>query len=231
MDSFARQLTARDKTFMLSTYFNITVVAEWCTFVVAVILLDKKTKVWQLFILLLLLTLCVETFGWYLSSVLKKHGNALPFNFLMLIGNSFFIWFFTKAKSLEKLRRILLYFLYFFLVIGLINLFWFQGFWIYNSHSETVGDIMTASICCYFFYTLLTADEHINLLRFDYFWLATGLLFYSLGSALLYQFSGTLKDYYDQYHLNIGTYINYTLNLILYICFVIAFFFRWKTTR
>lgn len=149
----------------------------------------------------------------------------------MLCSTSFFIWFFTKAKSLQPVKRTLHYAMYFFMIFALVNLFFFQGLWTYNSNSETLGDIMLAVICCYFFYTLLTADEHIDLLRLDYFWLATGLLFYSLGSALLYQFSGVLRDFYLKSHLDIGTYINYALNLILYTGFIIAFFFRWKTTR
>ncbi len=200
-------------------------------FIATIFLLNKKTDVWQLFIVMLFLTICAETIGWYVRVKLHNYSNALPFNLLMLLSTSFFIWFFTKAKYLQHVKRTLLYATYFFVIFALINLFFFQGLWIYNSNSETVGDIMLAVICCYFFYTLLSADEHVDLLSLDYFWLATGLLFYSLGSALLYQFSGTLKDYYDEYRIDIGTYINYALNLILYISFTIAFFFRWKTTR
>jgi hypothetical protein len=52
-----------------------------------------------------------------------------------------------------------------------------------------------------------------------------------LGSALLYQFSDLLGKYYEQTKINVGQYINYTLNLILYSCLIIAFICRRKTTR
>ncbi|MDB5198741.1 MAG: hypothetical protein JWO92_704 [Chitinophagaceae bacterium] len=216
---------------MISSYFNITIIAEWICFIAALILLHKKTKVWRLFILLLFLTLCAETTGWYMRTRHHQFHNALPFNFLMIISTTFLIWFFTKAASLQKMKKVLNYLNYFFILFAVINLFFFQGFWKYNSFSETLGDIMLAIICCYFFYTLLTEKNYVDLLRLDYFWLATGIFFSALGSALLYQFSGVLRDYYLRSKIDIGTYINYSLNLILYISLIIAFICRWKTTR
>jgi hypothetical protein len=78
---------------------------------------------------------------------------------------------------------------------------------------------------------MIKDNEEIDLLRYDYFWLATGVLFYSLGSALLYQFSNVLGHYYQRTHINVGNYINYALNLILYSTLIIAFIWRRKTTR
>jgi len=216
---------------MLSDYFNITVIAEWCCFIVALILLDKKTGLWRLFILWLFLILCTETTGWYLRSQLHQYRNALPFNLLMLVSNVFLIWFFSKSKYLQRVSKLLLYFDCFFILFGLVNLFFFQGPWTYNSYSETLADIALAAICCYFFYLVLTAKEYVNLIRLDYFWLAVGVLFSALGSALLYQFSDALWEYYLQSKIAIGTYINYGINLILYSSLIIAFINRWKTTR
>ncbi|MBL0356520.1 MAG: hypothetical protein IPP72_06300 [Chitinophagaceae bacterium] len=216
---------------MINSYLNVTVIAEWCTFIASVLLLDKKTTHWRLFIILLFLVLCTETAGWYMYNKLGMFNNALPFNILMLLSNVFFIWFFSTATALQQVKKWLTFFSSFFLAFGLINLFFFQGLWVYNSFSESLGDIILVLICCYFIFTLLKAREHIDLLRFDYFWLATGLLFYCLGSALLYQFSNLLGKYYEHTKVNIGEYINYALNLILYSSLIIAFICRRKTTR
>jgi len=216
---------------MLSTYFNITVIAEWCTFTAAILLLDKKTKVWRLFILLFILIIATETTGWYLRTQMHQLNNALPFNLLMIVSTTFFIWFFTKTKYLFKIKQTLVYTGWIFALFAIINLFFFQGFTDYNAYSETLGDIMLSLICCYFLFTLLKDQEYINLLGYDYFWIATGILFYSMGSALLYQFSGVLREYYLESKFDIGTYINYGLNLILYTSLIIAFICRWKVTR
>jgi hypothetical protein len=216
---------------MMAEYFNITVIAEWITFFAAIILLDKRTGLWQLFILLMFVTLCAETIGWYMRTQRNIFDNALPFNILMIVSNVFFIWFFSKAKTLKYIKKLLMLLIYFFAVFATVNLIFFQGFWRYNSFSESLVDIAVVIICCYFLLALVRDNEHINLLSFDYFWLANGLLFYGLGSALLYNFSYLLREYYQQTKIDIGTYINYALNFILYTSFIIAFICRRKTTR
>lgn len=216
---------------MINSYLNITVIAEWLTFIISIIVLDRKTTVWRLFILLLFLVLCTETLGWYMYNRWKISNNALPFNILMLLSNSFFMWFFSRVTVLQKIKKWLLFFMCLFIAFGLVNLFYFQGLWVYNSFSESLGDIILSIICCYFLFTLVKNAEHIDILRFDYFWLANGILFYSLGSALLYQFSYLLISHYKQTGINVGEYINYGLNLILYSSLIIAFICRRKITR
>jgi hypothetical protein len=212
-------------------YFNITVIAEWFTFFAALLLLDKKTDAWLLFIPLMFAVLCTETIGWYMHVKLKVLDNALPFNILMILSNAFFIWFFSNAILLHPIHKLLKWLATAFVILATINLLFFQGPWKYNSFSESAADILLVIICCYFLFTIVKSNEHFNLVSFDYFWLATGLLFYCLGSALLYQFSYLLRDYYEQTKIDIGTYVNYTLNLILYTCLIIAFICRRKATR
>ncbi len=213
------------------TYFNITVTSEWLTFFAALLLLDKRTGIWQLFIPLMFLVLCTESIGWYMHVKQQIFDNALPFNILMIISNLFFIWFFSKAALLLPIQQLFKSLAVGFVAFALINLFFFQGPWQYNSFSESAADVILVIICCYFLFTIVKSNEHFNLISFDYFWLATGLLFYCLGSALLYQFSYLLRDYYEQTKIDIGTYVNYTLNLILYTCLIVAFICRRKTTR
>ena len=138
---------------------------------------------------------------------------------------------FSKAALLQPIQQLLKSLAVAFVVFALINLLFFQGPWQYNSFSESAADVILVIICCYFLFTIVKSNEHFNLISFDYFWLATGLLFYCLGSALLYQFSYLLRDYYEQTKIDIGTYVNYTLNLILHTCLIIAFICRRKTTR
>lgn len=216
---------------MINSYLNITVIAEWLTFFASILILDRRTTVWRLFIVWLFLVLCTETIGWFMYSKWNMSENALPYNILMLITAVFFMWFFMRSTMLQPIKKWLIFFTGFFIIFGLINLFFFQGFWIYNSFSEALADIILSVICCYFLFTLVKNAEHVDLLRFDYFWLANGILFYSLGSALLYQFSYLLHNYYEQTKINVGEYINYTLNLILYTSLITAFICRRKTTR
>lgn len=216
---------------MLSSYLTVTVISEWVAFLVSLLLLDRKTTYWRLFIPLLFVALCVETIGWYLYNKCGISNNALPFNILLLLSNLYFIWFLSKANIISSAKSKFQIWGGFYLLFALVNLFFFQGVWIYNSYSESLGDIIVSIMCFYLVFSLLKSTEHIDLLKFDYFWLASGLLFYCLGSALLYQFSTIFKAFADLTHFNIGEYINYALNIFLNSCLVIAFICRRKATR
>jgi len=216
---------------MLSGYFNITIIEEWITFIAALILLNRRTAIWQLFKILMAVILIAETTGWYLRTHGHRHENAIPFNLLMLVTDAFLIWFFARTKWFEKERKMLSISIALFFAFWLINLIFFQGQWIYNYFSERLADILLSEIFGLFFYKLLRSDEYVNLLGLDYFWLATGVLFSSLGSALLYQFSALLNQYNVNTGIDIGTYINFGLNTLLYLSLVISFICRRKATR
>ena len=177
------------------------------------------------------LALCTETIGWYMREKLKIYDNALPFNILMVISSLFFIWFLSTAKEMVSVRKWLFGLNSLFAVFSITNLVFFQGLSRYNSFSESLADIIIALICCYFLFTLVQSNTHMSLLRFDYFWIANGLLFYCLGSAMLYQFSYLLMDYDRLTHIDIGTFINYALNIILYTSLIIGFICKRQATR
>jgi hypothetical protein len=216
---------------MLSTYFNITSIAEWCAFICALILLNKQTSIWRLFIPFLFITIVTETIGWYFNYVVKHFNNTLPFNILMIIGIVFFAYLFSLAKPMQHVKKKIFYLIILFILSAVFNLFFIQKQWTYNSYTETFGDIILSAICCYFLFTILKNDEYINLFHYEYFWLANGLLFSCLGSVLIYIFSDSLYAYYKQTKIPVYDYINYVLNVVLYASLIIAFICRHKTTR
>jgi len=216
---------------MLHGYFNITVIEEWITFFATLLLLDRKTGRWQLFKLLMAAILIAETVGWYLRTHGHQHENAIPFNVLILITDLFLIWFFTTSSLLSKEKPVLFVLMAIFFAGFIVNLFFFQEPWVYNYYSETFADILLSVICALFIYKVLRSDEYVNLLGLDYFWLATGVLFSSLGSALLYHFSNLLHQYSENTGIDIGTYLNFSLNTLLYISLVISFICSRKATR
>ncbi|HRI20948.1 MAG TPA: hypothetical protein PLA68_08330, partial [Panacibacter sp.] len=209
---------------MLQTYFNITVIAEWVTFIAALILLNKKTGKWRLFIPLLFLILCTETIGWYQSNILKKYDNSLPFNFLMIVSIAFFLWLMAQAAQVVKGKKYFYRAILFFIVFALINLFFFQKPFKYNSVTEVTGDILLAFFSGYLIFALLKDEQtEKSLFALEYFWFAIGILFSAMGSAVLYTFLDELEAYKKSTGINVYGYINYTVNILLYTCLIIAF--------
>jgi drug/metabolite transporter superfamily protein YnfA len=215
----------------LSNLFNPTVIAEWIAFLAALRFLPQRVGVWRLFVLLLLATILVETGGWYSTYIWKKSTNQWIFNILMLVSNAFWIWIFRFAEPMHKAGRPLRVLFTAFVCFGLANLLFFQGFWVYNSYTDIFGDLLVAVVCCYFFYASLQEELFRDFLRYEYFWLANGLLFSSLGSMVLYIFIDYLYAFKRHTQINVYGYINYGLNIILYGSFVIAFICRNRNTR
>lgn len=214
----------------MAGYFNIITVVEWISLFAAIYLLDKRTGAWRLFIPFLLVSILTEIAGWYMR-VHMGVKNGLPFNLLLLLRILFFIYILTRAEMLVRVKKKLFVFAFVFIAGGLLNLFFYQGLHRYNSFTESMGDIVLAITCCYLLYLLVQDEQQLNLMKQEYFWLANGLIFYLLGSALLFNFSYLLLAYYKRTGINLGTYINSSLNLVLHTNLIIAFICRRKTSR
>ena len=216
---------------ILSTLFNPTVIAEWVALIAALCFLPGRVGVWRLFVLLMAATILVETAGWYSTYIGKRSNNQWIFNILMLVSGAFWIWIFRFAEPMEKAGKLLRVILAVFVCFGLANLVFFQGFLVYNSYTDMFGDVLVAVVCCYFFYASLQEERFRDFLRFEYFWLANGLLFSSLGSMVLYLFIDYLYAFKRHTQINVFGYINYGLNIILYGSLIIAFICRNRNTR
>jgi hypothetical protein len=215
----------------MAGYFNIITIIEWITLATSLFLLDKRTGYWRWFIAWLALTVIVEFTGWYMRVHIGIKQNALPFNLLMLVRILFFTYILSRAEMLGEVRKRLWVFASIFLCGALLNLFFYQGFNRYNSFTDSLANIVLAITCCYLLYMILIDERQLDVMKQEYFWLANGLIFYLLGSAMFFNFSYLLMDYYTRTGINLGTYLNSSLNLVLYINLIIAFVCRRKTSR
>jgi len=151
------------------------------------------------------------------------------FNILLIINTSFFIWILSKSDVLKKNREFLEILLITFITMAICNLLFFQGFYNYNSYTELTADLFLAFLCLYFFYLLLKEEAFRNLLTYEYFWLANGLLLFSFVGWLLYFFYDQLKEYYKETHINVGGTVNDIINLLFYASLIISFVCRRRT--
>ena len=211
---------------MIFHLFNITVVSEILAFLFSLFLLTSKTKSWRLFIIFLLITLIVETSGWYTHWVLNEKQNDWIFNLLTIITPPFILYIFSKSPVLteEKKRLVLSGIIY--LVFAIVNLGFFQGLWDYNKYTDIFGSIILVYISVTFLLKNLKEDKFNNLFLDEYFWLSNGLLFYSLGSIIIYLFFESLRTFHKATNIYVFGYINSGLNILFYTSLIIAFICR-----
>ncbi|HNP21778.1 MAG TPA: hypothetical protein PKM63_22310 [Panacibacter sp.] len=216
---------------MLQTYFNITVAAEWVAFIAALLLLNKSTGNWRLFIPWLFFVLCIETIGWYKTNVLHIRGNSLPFNINIIVSDVFLLWFLTTSPQIYGKRQYFYRAIAAFVVFAVLNLLFFEKTVAYNSVSDVIGGILQALFSGYLVYGIIKDETHErSLFDHEYFWLSIGVLFSAMGSAVLNVFLTELQAYADKTHINVYGYINYSVNILFCTCLIIAFICR-RTTR
>ena len=175
--------------------------------------------------------LIAEIAGWFMSDIIRTENNSWVFNTLLIYTGSFTLWILSQADPFKTTKRNLEKGIFLYVVLGSINMIFFEGFRNYNAYSEMLLDLMVCSYCCYFFYKTLEESEYRNLYRYEYFWLAVGFLFSSLGSAILYIFISSLTSFYKHTHINIYGYINSALNVVLYSSLIMSFICRRRNTR
>jgi hypothetical protein len=163
--------------------------------------------------------------------VMGIENNSWIFNTLLIYTGSFTIWILSLADPFKRIRQKLKKGIILYLFLATINLAFFEGFKNYNAYTEMLLDLIVCSYCCYFFYKALEEPEYRNLYHYEYFWLAVGFLFSSLGSAVLYIFINSLTSFYKHTHINMYGYINSGLNIVLYSSLIISFVCRRRNTR
>jgi uncharacterized membrane protein YfcA len=205
----------------LAALFDPSYIAECCALIAAIFLLRKGARKWQLFISFLLFTVIIETLGWYINDVIDEGDKYLwVYNLYFLVSAPFYLMIFSDDELLKPYKRQFN-----------LNMFFGQGPGTLNYYTHVLEDILLAMVCCYLLYKNLKAEKPVDLFSYDYFWLANGLLFYSLGNITMYLFYKFLKGYYEQTHIPVGLYIINVLNVLLYGSLIVAFVCRRKNMK
>lgn len=216
---------------MFMTYFNATVIAEWLTFVISVVLLNKNTGKWRLFIILLLSTLIIETLGWYQTYVEKWTSNAITYNIFTIFSASFFSWIISTAKEMLRFKKVVNCILILFLLFALFNFLFWQGPRIYNYITQTFGYVILIILLFVLVYQIIYQGElQGTIFNNEYFWLTVSMLF-SVAANILFYTIGFLIEYSpSEAPLTLGNAFT-VLNVMTYLFMIIAFVIRRKATR
>ncbi|HEV8287289.1 MAG TPA: hypothetical protein VGQ09_23435 [Chitinophagaceae bacterium] len=172
-------------------------------------------------VLLLILTIIAELFPAF--KIIRFRGsNHWWFNIFTVIEFLAYSYIFSRAITNPKTITIIRWSIPGYFVIAIANIFFIQGFHKFHTISYRIGAIMIVVWCYLYFRQLLQSEQEIVLFKNPMFWISTGLLFFYLG-FFVYMSAFDLIVYKKiGYNKELWRGISYSLNTLLYSCFLIA---------
>ena len=203
---------------------NLNNYVEIISLIVALIFYKSlsRYKAFTYFIPFLVITCIIEIY----TIGKERHLKNLVYNNFLIVQYAFYSILFYKNLHLPKLKRIILIFFPVFLCFFLINLFFLDGFYVYNNYTSILGSFFIVIFVCFYFYEAIIPQKsaHGRLLSNPFFWVAVGVLVFRLGSVSVFAMFKFLSsiDLQNKGLLIFQTIIK-SLNVILYLSFSLAF--------
>ena len=186
----------------------------------------KRNKVVLYFIPFLFLTVSVEFWG-RLGHFEENFTKMAMYNIFTSVEFIFYSFLFYLHLKKTALKRSVLIFIPLYLVAVSYNLLFIQGLnKTFHSYTFLLGSFFIVVFCCCFFYESVLPDKiDDQLSKQPFFWIASGLLIFYLGSVIINAlFEYLVSNDLQQEGKKIYNTITRSLNVILYSAFCIAFY-------
>ncbi len=191
-----------------------------------------RDKIFLAFSILFLFSLLIEWMGFGYSYFTRK-SNHFIFNISMWVDLLFYnYWFLTTEKN-KILHKIVILIASLSITFALINGVFIQGFFKYNTYTYYAESFVIILFCIFHFYSIIKEETIVYPLRNYIFLINTGLFFYFVGTITYF----LLWDYMVTKQVDVNgkiiLYIQFVLDLVEYIFFIMAFLMaiKWKKTK
>ena len=201
-------------------------IPNWAELLSAVIctisVIHRPSPINRWFVLFLWITVVIELLGKLTTSM---PAVKIPmYNFFNGAEFVFYMLFFKQTAEKKISKQILWLGINSFLSFFLINLLFFQGLYVYNNHTHTIGSILIIITCVVLFYDISSSEtEHYYSFKWSFLYIISGILIFYSGNI----FNTSLLNYVAKQDVEkaIKFYklINHSLNIFLYSSFTVSF--------
>lgn len=174
----------------------------------------------KLFPPFLLLTLVIEIYSSYLSTIARN--NMPVYNFFSVIEFCFYLFVISLIIRNNKIRKVIRISALVYALVAVINILYIQKIRVFHTATYSGGCLLVVAFCIYYFYELFRSPHSGKLEYNPAFWICTGLLFFYCCGFPLYAF---IHYWANSVGLVISSFamITTVLNIFLYCLFTIAF--------
>lgn len=192
----------------------------------------KRNKGFIYFIPFLIITVLVELTAKFLLTAenetiasIDRSVRYMMFNVFTTGEFVFYYWIFLFYISSKALRKTIIFLIPVYILLVILNIAFIQGIYKFHTYTFLVGAFLMVVYSCFFLYESILPDSlDTKLSLHPFFWVCIGLLIFYLGSVII----NALFEYLTSTALKkqgtvIYSFINNSLNVVLYGSFSIAF--------
>ena len=196
-------------------------------FIIGLVFTKKSSHFsYKLLLVFLIVTFMNESICLYIKN--KQLGSTYIFyNFYYYFRFPIIGWMFLNMFSNQLQKGTVYLFLLFSVILFFVNNFYLYGFYTLHSNYQFSGGIFIIIISLIHFYNILKNTKKKNPLTTPFFWVATGLFFYFLGTL---PFFGILNFLLKKEIIFVSAYliIIKSFSILLYSLIGIDFYIQWK---
>ncbi len=188
--------------------------------ILSVIKWKSMNQYQQWFVLLLWLIVFISFSGWLWTTITEE--NNMPFFHTYILIESLIILHIYKSLLSQKRKKLLwLLFSIGFLIIWLLNVTIWPGWWVFPDYIHALEAIIILILVILWFMKMLKEKIILYPYKTFEFWLSAGLLIFFSGNFLLFIFPKFILNAGNEVFLAIWK-VNNILNILLYSIYTIA---------
>lgn len=192
------------------------------SFLVSVVFYRRESPLYiKLFTPFLLLTLFVEVYASYLSTIPKN--NFFVYNFFTAFEFGFYLFLIGLMIKSKKVKRLIGVVIALYSIAAVINILFIQGIDVLHTTTYAAGCLLVVAFSIYYFSELFRIPGQGKLLTNPAFWICTGLLFFYCCGFPLYGLINVWSINIQKLVYNSFELISNVLNIFIYTVFTIAF--------
>ena len=211
----------------LKPYLNFTQLIVTISFVCVLFCFNRKNYIQKVLFTLLILTFLVEFSNFLLMVFKKENVVSINYSLFALFFNG--IWLFLFDRMVQN-RYYIKYVIAIYLVLGIINLFLYEGLKQFNHYNFIAGAFMYVFLFIYESFNQIK-KENLAFFQTNTYLLLFSPILFMLGYSILISFNNkTLNATIVFAGMTLYDMIGYFINLIYY-SLLITYCFREKNVK
>lgn len=204
----------------LINLLNIGTFIEFLTALTSTIYLKKYNNTILKYFSILLWYTFINDFGGILIIDYYSRFNAIIYNIYNVINFSYLLLLYRNYLTNKKYKKIALTLCIIYLIVFIINGFYENYFIKFQSMPYIVAAFAVIITISLYFREILNSEKVLHVKKNLLFWISVGLLIYFVGNI---PFRIVRNFYIELANSTAMILVNFTLTVIMNICFIIGF--------